>query len=147
MPTTEQQKQEVKAIIEQWLDALNALDVDRAKSLWDQSYSQLLYIAEENNDAVVGWPGINDYYNGLADSVETHDATIDNLTVDVLGDVAYAYCTFLGSLKIKGFDHPMVFNERNTFVLRNIGGQWKIIHFHESMSRDRSHETWGFRWQ
>ena len=88
MTTIEKQKQEVISVIGQWLAALNAMDVEKVKALWDQQYPQLLYIAEENNDAVEGWPGINDYYNGLSSSVESHDASINNLTVDVIDGVA-----------------------------------------------------------
>ena len=148
MTTSAQAKQQVVAVIEEWKAALSRNDVARVKRLWDQDYSNLLYIAEENNDAVKGWKGVSDYYDGLAKAVRRADWRVDNLVVDVIGDAAFAYCTFVVKALIAGVDNgkdrEMVFDGRDTFVLHHKGGQWKIIHYHESLSRDHSHGTWGW---
>jgi ketosteroid isomerase-like protein len=141
MPTA-QDKQQVQGVIEEWERALQAASPGRLKALWDQSYPQLLYIAEENDDALTDWGAIDKYYDALPQFVEKMDGKFDNLTVDVIGDAAYAYITFVMNVDVKG-GGPMVFNGRNTFVLRKTGGQWKMIHYHESLSKDHSHETWG----
>ena len=144
MVAGELEKQAVEAVIQEWLSALNANDGQRVKALWDQSYPQIIYIAEENNDAIFGWPGVDSYYDALVKEVGRADWKIDNLRVDVTGDAAYAYLTFVVDTHIKGLKRDMVFNGRNTFILHKTGGQWKIIHYHESLSRDRSHDTWGW---
>ena len=146
MVASRQERQQVEAVIRDWMSAFESIDIERVKSLWDKDYPNLLYIAEENDDHLEGWAAIDQYYNGLADLVESMDWAIDNLVVDVFGDAAYAYHTFLVHADVKGLDHKIEANGRNTFVLRRVGGGWKIIHYHESLSRDRSHAMWGFLW-
>ena len=142
----QQDKQQVQAVIEAWRDGFAARDMERVKSQWDKGYPQLLYIAEENNDELRDWDSINKYYDAIPEFVTSLDWKIDDVTIDVLGDAAYVYLNFLANAEVVGVDHPMTFNGRDTFVLRKTGGQWKIIHYHESLSRDRSYETWGWLW-
>ncbi len=144
--TTAQDKQQVESVIQDWRSAFASKDVARVKSLWDQGYSQLLYIAEENNDHLSSWAAIDEYYNAIPGMVGNMDWSIDNLTVDVIGDMAYAYLTFHVEADVPSLSRTLEANGRNTFVLRKTGGQWKIIHYHESLSRDRSHEMWRFLW-
>lgn len=146
MATTEE-KQGVEAVIEEWKSAFAAKDVARIKSLWDQDYGQLLYIAEENNDSLSSWAAINEYYDAIPGMIGDISWAIDNLTVDVIGDLAYAYLTFHAEAGVPSLNRTLIANGRNTFVLRNTGGQWKLIHYHESLSRDRSHDMWGFLWE
>ncbi len=144
--STQSDKEQVQGLIRDWASAFGSVDIDRIKGLWDQDYSQLIYIAEENNDHLSSWSEINGYYDAFPSMVNGLDMNIDNVTVDVIGDAAYGYLTFVAKADIKGVDNPMTFQGRNTFVLRKTGDAWKIIHYHESLSRDRSHETWGFMW-
>ena len=146
MTTNEQEKRQVEATIQEWKSALLATDPDRLRALWDQDYPQLLYIAEENDDPITEWAAISKYYDGLREFVEKLDWGAFDLSADVLGDAAYAYVSFSIKAKVKGIDHAMEFNGRNTFILHQKGGQWKIIHFHESLSRDNSHSAWSFLW-
>ena len=144
--STQSDKQQVEALIREWGSGFGAADMERVKAVWDQNYPQLIYVAEENNDHMTSWAEINDYLDAIPGAVNSIEMNIDNLMVDVIGDAAYAYFTSVGSADIKGFDNPLTFEGRGSFVLRKTGGQWKIIHHHESLSRDRSHETWGFLW-
>jgi uncharacterized protein (TIGR02246 family) len=146
MVATQQERQQVEALIRQWGSAFAAADVEGVKALWDQNYPQLVYVAEESNDHMTSWAEINNYLDAIPGAIISVEMNIDNVMVDVIGDAAYAYLTFVANAHIKGVDNPMKFEGRDTFVLRKTGGQWKIIHYHESLSRDRSHETWGSLW-
>jgi uncharacterized protein (TIGR02246 family) len=146
MVASQQDKSQVEAVIREWNEAFVATDPARLKGIWDNDYPQLMYIAEENNDCLRGSDAIATYYGGIPDFVESIDFSLTETTVDAIGDMAYAYVEFLAKASIKGVDHQMTFQGRNTFVLRKTGGQWKIIHYHESLSRDHSHETWGYLW-
>lgn len=42
--------------------------------------------------------------------------TVSDLWVDVLGEVAYAFCTFHFEGKVKGQSQPRIVNGRNTFI-------------------------------
>ena len=142
--TLQHEKNLVEEVIQEWLLALNANDGGKLKALWDQSYDQIIYIAEENDQAIFGWPDVNNYYDNLVLGVERADWQSTSLVVDVLGDVAYAYLTFALDTRQKDLDRDMVFRGRNTFIFHKVAGQWKIIHYHESLSRDSSHDTWGW---
>ena len=63
---SQQDKQAVEAVIQEWMSALSAGDIAGVKGVWDKSYDSLIYIAEENDDALHGWSGVNGYYDGLA---------------------------------------------------------------------------------
>ena len=146
MVASQQERQQVEAVIKEWMAGFEAMDMDKVKAVWDKDYPQLIYIPEESNDQMTDWASINNYYDSLVGMVESAEWSMDNLTVDVLGEAAYAFHTFHVKAKVKGVDNPIIANGRNTFVLRRTGGGWKIIHYHESLSRDRSHEMWGFLW-
>ena len=135
---------EVTGVINEWAAALSAGDIARVKRLWDSSYSDLVYIAEENDEPALGWEGIEDYYRELESSLGRSSWSIDNLKVDILNDVAWAYLTFVVEAEVKPFKRTMTFNGRNAFILRKVDAKWKLIHYHESLSRDKSRETWGW---
>ena len=141
-----QDVQQVQEVIDQWMSALNACDTEAVKKVWDESYSDLIYIAEENNDALHGWEGVEGYYNGLADVSEAN-WEMDNVKIDVMGDVAWVYLTYVVKAHLMSFGRTMVFPGRNTFILRKTVGEWKIIHYHESLSRDESRKTWDWYFQ
>ena len=125
---TEQEKQEIHGALEQWGSAWSAGDSARAKSLFDQGYPNLVYIAEENEHPIADWAGIATYLNDTLG--EGGGAwSYDNLVADVFGDTAYAQCTALFQA---GASPRMEYVMRITFVYRKVGGQWKVIHYHES---------------
>ena len=161
MVASQEEKQQVEAVIQAWVSSFAVADMDGVKAQWDQDYPQLIYIAEDVNDPMTDWASISQFYDAIPPNVESMDWKIDNLMVDVIGDAAYAYCTFLvrakvkrtddvlvakGGSEVKRIDHALVADGRDTFILRKTGSRWKIIHYHESLSRDHSHEMWGFLW-
>ena len=146
MVANQQDKSQVEAVIRDWQAAFTAKSVERLKDLWDKDYSQLMYIAEEDNDPHRGFDAISKYYSNIPEFVKSLDWTVKETTVDVIGDMAYAYVEFVVKAELKDVDHQMTFDGRNTFILKRTDGQWKFIHYHESLSRDHSHDTWGFLW-
>lgn len=137
-----QDKDQVTSVIEEWAAALSVGDVERIKSTWDKSYENLIYLAEENNDAALGWNAIEHYYNGLGKDTGNASLSIDNIHIDIISDAAWAYLTFQLKAEIIPFNRTLTFNGRNTFILRKTLNMWKIIHYHESLSRDHSRDTW-----
>jgi ketosteroid isomerase-like protein len=135
-------EQAVEAVIRKWRDAINAGDASALKDTWDSTYDHLTYVAEENDDALLDWASISGYYDALVK--DTIAWSIDNLRVGVSGNAAWAYLTFVASGNVKALHHHFVWNGRSSFLLHKPGDEWKIIHYHESLSRDRSHEAWGW---
>ena len=146
MVASQQDRSRVEEVIEEWRAAFMAKSVERLKGLWDEDYSQLIYIAEEDNDPHRGFDAVSKYYGNIPEFVKSLDWTIKETTIDVIGDMAYAYVEFVVHAELKDVDHEMTFDGRNTFILRRTAGRWKFIHYHESLSRDHSHDTWGFLW-
>ncbi len=131
MTASEQDRQQIAAIIEQYRRGFAAMDVGVLKAIWDQDYDNLIYIAQEATEPVWGWTGIEQYYEGIAGFLgRVKTMTVSDLSVDVLGDVAYAFCIFHFEGELKGKKH--IADGRDTFVLRRKSGAWKVIHYHES---------------
>ena len=90
MTTTDEIKQ-VESVIEEWRSALLAKDAARVKTLWDQDYSKLFYVASENDDHLAGWAAIDEYYN-ILDMVGEISLAIDNLKrVQIMVEVGHAF--------------------------------------------------------
>ena len=143
---SQQDISQVEAVLGEWRGAFAAKNVERLKDLWDKDYPHLIYIAEEDNGPHRGFDAISGYYDNIPRFVQSLDWTIKETTIDVIGDMAYAYVEFLVNAEFKEAARQMTFDGRNTFILKRTDGQWKFIHYHESLSRDHSHETWGFLW-
>ena len=141
-------KKKVEAVIHRWKAAFAARDSEALKCLWDRDYPQLLYIGEGWNDPFLGWAAIGGYLDSVSSGWEILEWNLGDLVVDVLGELAYAYCTFVivGKGSAQGLGRRQIFEGRDTFLLCRKGDEWKIIHLHESLSRDRSHDAWGFLW-
>jgi len=135
----------VEAVIRRWHEAINSQDAAALKTVWDREYGGLVYIAEENNDPLTDWASINAYYDApLSVPVRW---SIDGLKVGVSGEGAWAYLTFVAAGYIDALKHDFIWNGRNSFFLHKVRGEWKIVHYHESLSRDRSHDAWGWSFE
>src|SRR5215831_7158556 len=110
------------------------MDVEGLTALWDQDYDHIIYIfLKEAAQPVRGWAGVAHYYTrvaGLFEQVRT--MTLSDVSVEVFGDVAYAFCRFRFEGKMKGHSQPHIAEGQNTFLLRRTSGTWKVIHYHES---------------
>ena len=89
------------------MQAWKTMDVERLKSIWDRDYDNFIYIALELARPVRDWNGIEKYYERVPGQFETvTHMSIDDLSIEVLGDVAFAYCTFHFESKFKGQSEP-----------------------------------------
>jgi ketosteroid isomerase-like protein len=133
MSTIEQDKQALVALVEEYRIGWKTMDVERLKSIWDRSCDNLIYIALELARPVRDWNGIEKYYERVAGQFETvTHMSIDDLSIEVLGDVAFAYCTFHFESKFKGQSETHLADARITFIFHRKNGIWKVIHYHES---------------
>jgi ketosteroid isomerase-like protein len=98
-------------------------------AIWDQDYDNIIYIPQERPQPVRGWVGVEHYYNSVAELFDrVRTMTVRDVSVDVFGDVAYAYCIFHCEGEMQGKRH--IADGRNTFLLRRSRGSWKVIHYH-----------------
>jgi ketosteroid isomerase-like protein len=131
MTASERDRQQIAAIIEQYRRGFATMDVEVLKAIWDQDYDNLIYIAQEVAEPVQGWTEIEQYYKGVAGLLgRVRTMTVSDLSVEVLGDVAYAFYIFHFEGELEGESH--IADGRDTFILRRKRGAWKVIHYHES---------------
>ncbi len=129
----EREHQQIATVIEQYRRGFATLDVEVLKDIWDQEYDNIIYIAQELAEPVQGWSGVEHYYNGVIESLEQVNLmTISDLSINLLGEIAFAFCMFHFEGGVKGESKPRIADGRNTFILRYKEVGWKVIHFHES---------------
>ena len=129
MAASAQDREQIAAVIEQYRRGFATMDVEALTAIWDQDYDNIIYIPQERPQPVRGWVGVEHYSVAeLFDRVRT--MTVRDVSVDVFGDVAYAYCIFHFEGEMHGKRH--IADGRNTFLLRRSRGSWKVIHYHES---------------
>jgi ketosteroid isomerase-like protein len=130
---SEQDRQQIAAVVEQYRRGFATIDVERLEAIWDQDYDNIIYVAQEAAQPVRGWAAVEQYYKRVAESLErVSTMTISDLSMDVIGDLAYAFCVFHFEGEVKGQNQPRTADGRNTFILRRKGGMWRVIHYHES---------------
>jgi ketosteroid isomerase-like protein len=131
MTASEQDRQQIAAVIEQYRRGFATMDVEGLKAIWDQDYDNIIYVPQEMAQPVRGWAEVEQYYKSVAEFLErVRTMTVGDLSVDVFGDVAYAFCIFHFEGEVKGQSH--IADGRDTFILRRKSGTWKVIHYHES---------------
>jgi ketosteroid isomerase-like protein len=134
-----QDREQIAAVIEQYRRGFATMDVEALKAIWDQDYDHIIYLPQEAAQPVRGWAGVEQYYeniDGLFERVGT--MTVSDLSLDVFGDVAYAFCIFHFEGKFKEQSEPFIADGRDTFILRRKSGTWKVIHYHESRPGPRA---------
>jgi len=135
MSAQEQDKQQIMAVIEQYRRGFATMDMEELTAIWDHDYDQIIYIAQELAQPVQGWRGVEQYYQrvaGLLERVKT--MAVNDVSIDILGDTAYAFLNFHFEGEIKGRPHNA--DGRVTFLLHRTSGTWKVIHYHESRPGD-----------
>lgn len=124
---------EIRAAIQSFGRALQAMDQSALEGLWDSSYHHLVYQPEEKKRACRTWSEIQDYWSYIptaVDKIRQWDELDTN--VAVMGDVAIVYSLFMTSFELKGHSEPFDGEVRFTFALKRTSQGWRFIHAHES---------------
>lgn len=133
MTITEQDRQQIVTVVEQYRRGFATLDVETLKAIWDQEYDNIIYVAQEAVQPVRGRARVEQYYKSAFEVLSrVKTMTISDLSLDVFGEIAFAFCTFHFEGELQGESEPRIADGRNTFILRRKNGEWKVIHFHES---------------
>jgi ketosteroid isomerase-like protein len=132
MVASKQDEQQIAAVLEQYRCGFATLDAEQLKAIWDQDYENILYIAQEAALPMQGWAKVRQYYESVTESLkQVRTMTVSDLSIDVFGDIAYAFCTF----HFEGETEKnllRIADGRNTFILHRRDAMWKMIHYHES---------------
>jgi ketosteroid isomerase-like protein len=125
--------EQIDALLEDYRLGFATLDAERLKSIWDRDYSHIVYIPQELARPVLGWEGVERYYDRVVDSLaKVSVMTLGDIAIEIFGDFAFAYCTFHFEGGVKGRSEPRIAEGRNTFLFRRAASGWRVIHYHES---------------
>jgi ketosteroid isomerase-like protein len=131
MAARKQDRQQIAAVIEQYRRGFATPDVEEFTAIWDHDYDHIIYIPQEAAEPLRDWAGVEHYYKHVAGFfTRVRTMTVGDVSVEVFGEVAYAFCRFHFEGEVKGQRH--LADGRNTFILHRKGGTWKVIHYHES---------------
>jgi ketosteroid isomerase-like protein len=131
----EADKKEIAAPLEIYRAGFATLNAEKLISIWDRDYEQIIYCPIELAQPVRGWPEIERYYRGVTKHFKhVRSMEIDNLSIDILGDAAYAFFTFRFEGEVRDKSEPFKVQGRNTLIFRRTKGAWKGIHYHESQT-------------
>ncbi|WP_150461992.1 YybH family protein [Nesterenkonia ebinurensis] len=131
MTVQEREVLQITEIVEQYRHGFANFDAEVLKVLWDREYDHLIYVAQEAAEPLWDWPSIQSYYDhavGASDSGMVME--VSNLSVNVFGDLAYAFFTFHFEVELDGEIHRG--DGRSTLILRRGDRGWAVIHYHES---------------
>ena len=123
-------KAEIAALLESYVQAVNALDVDLAEDIWSQEPG-VSFIQPRGHQR--GWPDIRqNFYLGAMGGLPTRHLTLGEYEIHPLtDDAAWAefYWTFEASLPD---GTPINTAGRETQIYRRENGVWQIRHVHYS---------------
>jgi len=112
--------------------AMQAMDLEALKDLWDDGYEHLVYQPEEYEVACMTWDAIVDYWRhipGVVSRIEWREISSD---VAVLGDAALVYSRVHTTLELKDSGQSLAGDVRLSAVLRRTDSGWRFIQLHES---------------
>lgn len=125
--------QGIEALVEEYRQGFATLDPDRLLAIWDRDYD-VVYSPIERVRPVRGMRELEGYFREVtqgAGRVDTMD--VGDVTIDVLGDAAYAFFTFRFAAE-RPDGATFAVQGRNTLVAHRVGDSWKGIHWHESVT-------------
>jgi len=122
----------VRAASTAFAQAMQAMDPEAMKDLWDDGYEHLVYQPEEIEAALTTWDAIVDYWSQLPGFVDRIEGREYSSHVAVLGDVALVYWRGHTTVEFKGSSESLAGDSRLSAALRRTDDGWRFIHWHES---------------
>lgn len=132
--TNAQEKRRVLDTLDRWRAAMEDGDATALKELWDQSYGSLVFVAMQVEKPLKDWGAISGYYDTLPQHTKDAEWSYEPFVVEAHNDFAYAFCKIRACSGIDGAERRRETLMRNTFVLHHVDGEWKLIHYHESIN-------------
>jgi ketosteroid isomerase-like protein len=124
-------------LVETYRWGFEALDAAALTSIWDPDFD-VIHCPIERAEPVRGSAAIAAYYEGVVARFARVDTmTISNLTIEVLGDAAFAFLDFHFAGDLADGSGPFALDGRDTFVFRRRGESWAAIHYHGSQAGRR----------
>lgn len=132
-------RQEIAAVLEIYRLAFLNLDAQKLESIWDRQHEPLIYLAQEKEEPIFGWDGIQKYYEALPEHLEkVLSKNLDDVKIDVLGETAIAFFTSHSTVVLKGRPANYEPIAHVTMIFHRTTAGWRVIHYHESAKSEQS---------
>ena len=138
-PNEDEARNEIAAVLETHRLGFLRLDPEQLSSIWDREHEPLVYVAQEKEEPIHGWPAIQRYLAALPEHLdEVLAKDLADVQIDVLGDAAIAYFTSRSSVKLKERATKYEPVSHITMIFRRASEGWRAIHFHESARSEQA---------
>jgi ketosteroid isomerase-like protein len=132
-------RQAIAAVLETYRLAFINLDAHQLESIWDFQHEPLIYLAQEKEEPIFGWDGIQKYYAALPEHLEkVLSKNLDEVKIDVAGETAIAFFTSRAIVKLKGRSDPYEPIGHVTMIFHRTSNGWRAIQYHESARSEQS---------
>ena len=125
---------DVRAVIQESAARWTAQEAETVLELWDETDPQLMYLAGERDDWLIGWEEVSGYItpSGPTSALEAMRKRVSNIRVrQIAPDLAIATWDMHLDMKFRG--RPAIGNNiRLTAVLRQKPEGWRFIHYVEA---------------
>lgn len=113
----------VAVLIESYRQGFLHLNPEQLASIWDSQHNPLIYVAQEKEEPIYGWPPIQRYFAALPEHLDEILAKhLEDVQIDVLGDTAIAFFTSHSSVKLKALYEVRADRPRHFHLPANSGG-------------------------
>lgn len=125
---------EIQAWLDRYREFYNRQDYDSLLKMWDADEPNVIYMAEEIDPAMKGWPMLRAYFNPrpgvqVLDGIRNRYSKVRAHMI--APDLAFATYQLEFTIQVKG-QKPMTSWDRVTAIFRRKGDEWKMISYVES---------------
>ncbi|AUX48833.1 uncharacterized protein SOCE26_103740 [Sorangium cellulosum] len=122
---------QLRTLLERYVAAFIAGDMNSVKALWDPDASDRTYIGAELERPIFGAPALDAYYDELATVFVVTEGKVGDVAVRKVGGLAYVVthidCVF------KTGTQKFAVRLRATILSRKRDGEWRFLHAHDSI--------------
>lgn len=117
----QQQKRAVKRVVEEYFGALSHSNLSAIDALF---HDRSVFIPEPSQQ-VVGQKAIRKLHQQQLQHIDSQ-LSLKNAYVSINGDIAVVHAITAGKITMSDSDISIPVEDRDTFVMVNLDGQWKI---------------------
>jgi ketosteroid isomerase-like protein len=126
-------RQTIAAALETYRIGFLHLDAQQLKFIWDRQHQPLIYIAQEKEEPINGWDGIQKNFAARPENLKkVFSKNLDDLKIDVLGETAIAHFTSRSIVRLKRRPTKYEPISHVTMIFHLTPDGWRAIHYHES---------------
>jgi len=128
----EAEKSAIKSVLTDYIVSIENEDIELYGKIFVHD-PDMVNFGTGANERIVGWDALKKVIEAQNDAISETKITQSNITIDLSNEGQFAWATSLWDFKAKMGDQVMQLPVRCSWILEEIGNEWKIIHFHKSV--------------